>query len=206
MSNGKDKIGKGFKIITFILLVFLIIASSWAVSWHPTSQILSLVLILCAYTLLLVLPITKFKLSPSGFEGELERLVEEREALPAPTETIEEVNQEVAQFSENLVEPDLILMRLSIEIETTLRRISELSGLIHTKVGMGQLTRMLRQKEILTDRWLLNALEFFRVHRNELIHEGKTSEIQNAINVGQDVLAKLRQIEKELASETPTET
>lgn len=113
---------------------------------------------------------------------------------------MEEVNQEVKRFSNEFVESDLVLMKLSIEIETTLRHISELSDFHHTKLGMGRLIRMLRQKEILTNKWLLKALEFFRVHRNELIHEGKTSDIEEAIDVGQTILVKLRQIEKELTS------
>jgi len=104
----------------------------------------------------------------------------------------------VAEFSQNIVESDLMLMRLSIEIETTLRNIAELSGLTDIKVGLGQLTRMLQQKEIITNQWLFAALQFFQVHRNELIHEGKTSDIQQAIDVGRLTLAKLRQIQKEI--------
>lgn len=89
-------------------------------------------------------------------------------------------------------------MRLSIEIETTLRNIAGMLGIISTKVGMGTLVDMLRGREILTDRWLITALHFFRRYRNELLHEGKTRDIQDAINVGRKVLAKLKQIQKEL--------
>lgn len=186
-----------FKIITFFLLIFLILVSSWSVNWSYTSEIIVLVMFLCAYTVLLTLPITKFKLSPTGFEGELERLIRERETSPAPPETVEEVNEEVAEFSQDLVEPDTILMRLSIEIETTLRNIAESAGLSETKVGIAQLTRMLQHKQIITDSWLIRALHFFRKYRNDLLHEGKTSHIQEAINVGRVALVKLRQIQKE---------
>lgn len=197
MSIGNDNLGKIFKVITFFLLVSLILISSLVVNWHFSAEIIALVLLLIAYTLLLTLPITKFKLSPTGFEGELERLMKEREASPAPPETVEEVNEEVAEFSQDLGEPDTILMRLSIEIETTLRTIAESAGLSKPKVGIGQLTRMLQQKQIITDSWLINALHFFRKYRNKLLHEGKTSNIQEAISVGREVLAKLRQIQKE---------
>jgi len=193
-------ISQSFKIITFFLLIFLIVVSSWVGDWHYSAEIIVLVMFLCAYTVLLTLPIAKFKLSPTGFEGELERLIKERETSPAPPETVEEVNKEVAEFSQDLVEPDTILMRLSIEIETTLRNIAESAGFSRVKVGMGQLTRMLQQKQIITDSWLINALHFFRKYRNELIHEGKTSDIQEVINVGREVLAKLRQIQKERSS------
>lgn len=189
-----------FKIITFFLLVFLILVSSWSVNWHYTLEIVVLVMFLCAYTILLTLPITRFKLSPTGFEGELERLVREKEGSPASQETIEEVDEEVAEFSQELVEPDTILMRLSIEIETTLRAIAESAGVSRLKVGIGQLTRVLQQKQIITDPWLIDALHFFRIYRNDLIHEGKTRDIQEGISVGREVLAKLRQIQKEKSS------
>jgi hypothetical protein len=198
MSISNSEIAKYFKIITFILLFFLVLASSWATGWHPTLEINLLVLFLCAYVLLLVLPITKFKLGPSGFEGELKWLTDEKGISPPPSEIVEKVDKEVAEFSQNIVESDLMLMRLSIEIETTLRNIAELSGLTDIKVGLGQLTRMLQQKEIITNQWLFAALQFFQVHRNELIHEGKTSDIQQAIDVGRLTLAKLRQIQKEI--------
>lgn len=193
-----SKLDNAMKIATFIILVALIFIFSWAADWRLTTEIGIIILFLIAYTLLLVLPIKKFKLGPSGFEGELQRLATQKEDFPASTDTVEEVSREITRYSNELVESDLVLMRLSIEIETTLRRISEMSRLPHTKVGMGQLIRILQQKEILTDQWLLKALDFFRMHRNELIHEGKTSDIEEAIDVGQTVLAKLRQIEKDL--------
>jgi hypothetical protein len=197
MSYWNTKIGTYFSTITFILLIFLILVSSWSVSWHITAEVDFLNLTLCAYALFLVLPITKFRFGPSGFEGELERLVKDRKLSPVQTDIVEEVNKEVVEFSQNLVESDLILMRLSIEIETTLRNIAEKSGLRHTKVSMGMLVNMLRRKEIITDHWLIEALHFFQIYRNELIHEGKTSDLHEAINVGGMVLAKLRQIQKE---------
>ena len=50
------------KIVTFVILVSLIFIHSWALGWHLTFELDVLILFLCAYTLLLVLPIKKFKL------------------------------------------------------------------------------------------------------------------------------------------------
>lgn len=185
-----------FKILTYILLFSIILISYWASGWHSTLETDALILFLIAYTLLLVLPISRFKLGPSGFEGELVRLDREKEGSPASAETVKKVNEEIDKFSKDLVEPDVVLMKLSIEVETTLRSIAESSGISRTRVTMGELIRMLRQKEVLTDNWLLNALHFFQTHRNELIHEGKTEDIEKAIDVGRTVLAKLREIQK----------
>lgn len=198
MAHWKLQIEFFFKVLTYVLLFSIIIISFWASSWHSTLEIDLLTLFLIAYTVLLVLPITRFKLSPSGFEGELERLKEEKEKSPVSAETAKEVNQEVDRFSENLVESDLVLMKLSIEIETTLRSIAESSGISRTKVSMGMLIQMLAQKEILTDNWLLDALRFFQIHRNELIHEGRTDDIERAIDVGRTVLAKLRELQQNI--------
>lgn len=184
-----------FKIVTYVLLFSVILVSLWASEWNSTLETNLLILFLIAYTLLLILPITRFKLGPSGFEGELDRLEQEKEKSPISTGTAKEVNQEIDRFSEELVEPDLVLMKLSIEIETTLRSIAEHSGISPAKVGIGRLNQMLRQKEILTDSWLLDALHFFQIHRNELIHEGKTDDIEKAIDIGRKVLTKLREIQ-----------
>ena len=198
MAHWKLQIEFFFKVLTYILLFSIIIVSFSVSSWHSTLEIDLLTLFLIAYTVLLVLPITRFKLGPSGFEGELERLKEEKEKSPVSAETAKEVNQEVDRFSENLVESDLVLMKLSIEIETTLRSIAESSGISRTKVSMGMLIQMLVQKEILTDNWLLDALRFFQIHRNELIHEGRTDDIEKAIDVGRTVLAKLRELQQNI--------
>ena len=198
MAHRKPQIESFFKVMTYVLLFSVIIISFWASDWHSTLEIDLLTLFLIAYTLLLVLPITKFKLGPSGFEGELERLKEGKGKSPVSAETAKKVNQEVDRFSENLVESDLVLMKLSIEIETTLRSIAESSGISRTKVSMGMLIQMLAQKEILTDNWLLDALHFFQVHRNELIHEGKTGDIEKAVDVGITVLAKLRELQQNI--------
>jgi len=71
--------------------------------------------------LLMALTIRKFKLGPVSFEGELNNLIKEPPALP--NERVKEVNEQVKRFSKNTVELDLLLMRLSIEIETTLRNL-----------------------------------------------------------------------------------
>jgi hypothetical protein len=187
-----------FKIITYALVLSLIIVSFWASNWKLTMEADVVILFLIAYTLLLILPFSKFKLGPSGFEGELQRLAGERETTHVSAETAREVNEEVANISQAVVDDDSVLMRLSIEIETTLRSIAELSGMTNTRVMMGQLIRVLTQQQILTDRWLLNALRFFQTHRNELIHEGRTDDIREAIDVGRRVLEQLREIQQNL--------
>jgi hypothetical protein len=185
------------KILTYALLFFIILVALWSSDWHLALETNVPILFLIAYTLLLVLPIKSFKLGPSGFEGELERLERGKGELPPAPETVRGVNQEIDKFSANLVEPDVVLMRLSIEIETTLRNIAEASGAKRQRVPMGMLIQEMKQKEIITDKWLLDALSFFQHHRNELIHEGKTDDIEKAIDVGRTVLAKLREIRPE---------
>lgn len=111
-------------------------------------------------------------------------------------ETTSAVNQEVATFTEQTVDNDVVLMKLAIEIETTMRAIAVAAGMQNTRVPLGQLIQMLRNKEILTDRWLLNALAFFQTHRNELIHEGRTEHIRSAIDIGREILAHLRDIQQ----------
>lgn len=161
MSSKDDWLTVFFKICTFLLLCFLVILSSWVVNWYLRAEIISLVLILCGYVLALVLPMKRFKLGISGFEGELERLLREP-TPPLSNEIVKEVDEQVEKFSENTMEKDLVLMRLSIEIETTLRAISEKTGLKMIKVGIGQLTRYLKKRQIITDSWLINALNFFQ--------------------------------------------
>ena len=100
-------------------------------------------------------------------------------------------------FSQEFVEPDTVLMRLAIEIETTLRALAESAGITRLKVGMGQLTRMLQKSQIINDPWLIKSLLFFTDSRNALLHEGKTTDIKNGIILGREVLTKLRQIQKE---------
>jgi hypothetical protein len=190
------KIENFLKLFTFFFIIFIGSISSWASQWHLGPYMLSLLIILSAYVLLLVLPITKFKLSTSGFEGELDRLSKEPKSISVAT--VQEVNQQIETFSGSTVEPDLLLMRLSIEIETTLRSIAEKSGMTNARVGMGMLVKFLRQKEIVTDSWLIDALSFFQKYRNELVHEGKTSDIEKGIDLGKNILVKLKEINTHL--------
>ena len=183
-----------FEIDTFIILTFMILVS-FGMNWHLNVEIISLVIILCGYVLLLILPIKRFKLGPTGFEGDLDRLTREP-TPPVSREQLEEVDEQVERFSENTVEPDLIFMRLSIEIETTLRAISEKAGLEHPKASMLELSRFLQDRGLITDSWFIDALRFLRMHRNELVHEGKTTDVQKAIDIGRSVLAKLREIQQ----------
>ena len=198
MTNWKLIVEEVFKVITYGLLLSLVIVSFWSSSWKLTAEIEVALLFLIAYTLLLILPFSKFKLGLSGFEGELERLKEEKGTTQVTAETVRAVDDEVASFSETGSDNDTVLIKLAIEIETTLRSIAESSGITRTKVGIGQLVQMLAQKEILTDKWLLKALHFFQVHRNELIHEGRTSDIRDAIDIGRRVIAMLRDIQQQV--------
>jgi hypothetical protein len=202
MANWKVKTEEAFKVITYGLVLSLVLVSFWASNWRLTAEIDAVLLFLIAYTLLLILPFSRFKLGLSGFEGELGRLVEGAATAQATTDTTREVDREVADFSEEVVDNDSVLIRLAIEIETTLRNIAKSSGLTVAHVGMGQLIQMLRRREILTDKWLLNALHFFQVHRNELIHEGRTDDIRNAIDVGKGALAQLREIQQRVQGQT----
>ena len=183
------------KVGTFAVLTFIIIISSFSTDWILDTLIVSVILLLCGYTIILTMPLTKFKLSASGFEAELDRLTTQRKSEKIEVES-EKVEKEVAKVSEDLVEPDTILMRLSIEIETTLRDLAESSGIKNTKVSMGMLVRYLQKEYVLTNRWLIDSLDFFRQYRNELLHEGKTSEIQKAIELGKEVLVNLIQIQQ----------
>jgi hypothetical protein len=191
-----EAISRIFKIVTFLILILLILISSFSVNWHFSVEIITVVLFLCAYTIILTLPIKRFKLGLSGFEGELERLIKEKVTTAASPETVEEVEEELNEISQEVIEPDTVLLRLSIEIEKTLRSIAESKGLIRTKVGLGRLTWILQQKQIISDPWLIDALSFFRKYRNKLIHEGKTTDIEAGINIGREVLVKLKQIQK----------
>lgn len=191
-----DAIVRIFKIVTFSLLVFLILISSFSVSWHFDAEIIGAILLLCGYTIILTLPIKKFKLTPASFEGELYRLSKEHIASSASPATLKEVDEELIYFSRELVEPDTVLFRLSIEIEKTLRNIAKSTGLSRLTVGMGQLIQILQREQIIIDPWLIDALHFFRRYRNALIHEGKITDIETGINVAREVLAKLKQIQK----------
>jgi hypothetical protein len=187
------------KIGTFFIFVFLVIICSWAAEWHLGPTMVSLVLVLVGFVVIVTLPIKRFKLGPQGFEGELENLA--RSPTPKISEEQKkETEQQVRSFSDNSAEPDLVLMRLSIEIESTLRQIAENLGMKQSKVGIGQLIRFLKREEALTDNWLINALQFFQKHRNELVHEGRTSDIEKAIEIGQSVLAYLRDLQKSATS------
>lgn len=48
----------------------------------------------------------------------------------------------------------------------------------------------------MTDDWLIYALDFFRLHRNELVHDGKTDDIYRAIDVERSALARLKEIQR----------
>ena len=184
------------KTSTYLVLCILIFIAFYKLNYQLSAELISLSLILTAYTIIFCLPVTRFKLGPSGFEAELERLEDEKPRLPETTE--EAVAEEVERVTPQLIEPDIILMRLVIDVEITLRRIAEISGVRNLRVSMGRLTSELERNRIITDKWLLNALDFFRKYRNELLHEGKTTDIEVAIDIGSTILAYLKDIEENL--------
>lgn len=183
------------KIVTYSLIFAVIIIAFYFTTFVLNVEIEVMALMLIGYTLFLVLPFSKAKMSLSGFEVELERLKTESKNETISAENTTEAEQEVAIIKDGTVDNDTVLVRLSIEIEKTLKSIAEASGL-PSKIGLGQLIQMMSRKEILTDKWLIDALLFFRVHRNELVHEGKTDDIMLAIDVGKTVLAKLIELKK----------
>jgi hypothetical protein len=194
------------KIITYCFLFSIITISFWAYNWKASAEFDALVLFFIAYTLLLVLPISDFELGPFSFKGkmkqELKRLTEETRTVLVPPETLGGIQNDMRVFRSRSSN-DIILMKLSIEIETTLRDMAESQKMYDKKyqgrkVGMAQLIEFLRIQKIITDKWLLDALHFFRVHRNELLHKGKTDDLAKAIDVGTKVLAELKEIQNRL--------
>lgn len=192
------------KIVTYCFLFSVITISFWAYNWKASAEFDALVLFFIAYTLLLVLPISDFEIGPFSFKGkmkrELKRLTEEGSAVSVPPETLGGIQNDMRLFRSRSSN-DTVLMKLAIDIETTLRDIAESQKNYNEKykgrkVGMAQLVEFLRSREIITDKWLLDALHFFRVHRNELLHEGKTDDMAKAIDVGTKVLAEIREIQK----------
>jgi len=199
----KFELESALKVITYFLLFSMIIIGFWAYNLRVTAEFDALILFFIAYTLLLVLPISDFELVPFSFKGkmkrELKRLTEETSDVSVPPETLGGIRNEMRLFRSKSSN-DTVLMKLSIDIETTLREIAEsrkdyIEKYEGRKMGMAQLVGFLRRREIITEKWLLDALHFFRVHRNELLHEGKTDEIEKAIDVGTKVLAELRDIQ-----------
>jgi hypothetical protein len=51
----------------------------------------------------------------------------------------------------------------------------------------------LRRRQILTDAWLIDALQLFIQKRNQIVHEGKIELIQSAIEMGTVVLGRLEE-------------
>jgi hypothetical protein len=190
--------GTIIKITTYIFLILLIIVDMWTSDGHLSYSTVSVVLFLTGYTLLLVLPFRKFKLSPSSFEGELENLIRTAPTQRVPSQAEKHVAREVEKVSQGLIDKRSVMLELSIRIEGELKRIAGIAGLSlrDTRQSVGQLIQILQKKEIITDTWLIKALEFFRSHRNELVHTGSTNDIDNAIKVGEVVLAKLSGIRR----------
>lgn len=184
------------KIITYIIICSLIFMAFYYLNWTLNNYIILLSAILCGYTFAFSLPMTRIKIGLSGIEADFDRLLSEKPEVEE--EQKEKVEEEVEEAVERGLEPDVILMKLSIDIETTLRRIAEVIGVKRLKVSIGLLVRELRVRAIITDEWLLGALDVFRKYRNELIHEGRTTDIEHAIDTGILIIAQLRKIEEQL--------
>jgi hypothetical protein len=182
-----------FAVATYVVLVVVLAAvlleDTWVLNW----EILGLLTLIAGYTLILVLPVTRFKISPSGVEAEVSRL---KSLAPAPSpadESTREAETVVSQVSESLTDPRSVFLDLSIELEKRLRQLGASCG-ISQRMGMGQLFSELRRREVLTDPWLIEALPVFIQKRNQIVHEGKIELIQSAIEMGTVALGRLEQI------------
>lgn len=183
-----------FEILTYLILAGLPALSLAFNGGQLTAETNVALLFLLAYTILLVLPVSKFKLTPSGFEADIDRL-----AKNAPT-TAGTVSGSLGVGLEarvTVVEPDLVdprsnFLQLSIDIERKLRVLAQGHG-VTGKIPLGQLIEKLRRMEVITDAWLLDALTVFRKRRNEIVHEGNLRDINAAIEIGKLVIAKLEE-------------
>ncbi|MDG6980828.1 MAG: hypothetical protein JRN51_06905 [Nitrososphaerota archaeon] len=182
-----------FEVMTYLILAGLPVASLLTNGFQLSAETNVALLFLLAYTVLLVLPISKFKLGPSGFEGDIDRLVKNAPS-PPPSPTAAPITRTSAVRYENLVDPRSVFLQLSIDIETKLRAMGERSK-VQGKLPLGNLIEQLRRREVLTDPWLLDALSVFRKHRNAIVHEGSMRDINAAIDIGNTVLVKLNEIE-----------
>jgi len=195
MSSGNEEPAKGtglFATVTYVILILVLSAvlveDRWVLNW----EILGLLTLLAGYTLVLVLPVSRFKISASGIEAEVLRL---KNTAPTPSpadESTKEAETVVSQASESLTDPRSVFLDLSIELEKRLRQLGASHG-ISQKMGMGQLVNQLRRRQVLTDAWLIDALQLFIQKRNQIVHEGKIELIQSAIEMGTVVLGRLEQ-------------
>ena len=178
---------------TYVILVGVLSVALWATSGILNPDILFLILILTAYTLLLVRQFRWFKLGLQGFEGELEELEEEAEQAPPALSAEASVDGSTIQgLYERTTDPRVVLLQLSVAIENKLAGIAARNGL--EKQSFNEVMNQLKRREVLTDRFVLDGLKFFREQRNALVHRAKAPEIDKAISVGRILLAKLEQI------------
>lgn len=180
-----------FEIGTYASLVLVLGLALWVTSGNLNPNIDGLILILSAYTLLLVLPIRKFRLTWHSFEAELDELYDEAKRSPPTLRGERIADQTLARTYERSTDPRLVLLQMSVEIESKLAQIAERHGL--EKQSFYQIIDLLRQKEILTDSFVINGLRFFREQRNALVHQGRVPELAKAIDIGRTLLAKLEE-------------
>jgi hypothetical protein len=111
-------------------------------------------------------------------------------SVAASQQSRNKADKYVAQISQSLVDPRSVFLDLSIEIERRVRKLA-VSHEIPKQLGLKQLIDELMRRQIITDTWLYNALNFFRQRRNQMVHEGKTEQIQSAIDIGRTILNEL---------------
>ena len=126
-----------------------------------------------------------------SFEAELDELYDEAKRSPPTLRGERIADQTLARTYERSTDPRLVLLQMSVEIESKLAQIAERHGL--EKQSFYQIIDLLRQKEILTDSFVINGLRFFREQRNALVHQGRVPELAKAIDIGRTLLAKLEE-------------
>jgi hypothetical protein len=185
-----------FKTMTYAILALVLFVVLIVASWILNPEILILLGLLVGYTLILVLPVTKFKISATGVEADVDHLERNAPALPSETSTAKEAKAAVNQSTQALNDPRSVFLDLSIEIEKKLRQTAISRG-ISEKMGMGQMVHQLNRIGVITDPWLLDALRLFVDKRNQIVHEGRIELIQSAIDIGTVVLGRLEETNEE---------
>lgn len=186
--NWINTFGLLFKIITYLSLIIILFISFYYQSFIINIDLIGLIIILCGYTIIMSLRLKNFQLSPTGISAELDTLEKESEKVAKVENGIK---SEVEKTIEDAIEPDTQLLRLSIEIEKTLRNLAILTGIKESRVSMRQLLDYLIQNKTITDKWLIEAIIFISHNRNLLAHEGTVIDIKKAINIGKEVLSHL---------------
>jgi hypothetical protein len=194
------------KITTFVFLILLTVGAFWASNLKLYAELDAVILLLIFYTLLLVLPISDFELSPTGLKGKivrkLNKLSNENQVKIISVDSAAQIEKDLSDNSISPSDADLVFMKLMLEIQQTLDKIASSVGIKTRKNSFGYLVRELQLNGVIKERWLLNSLYFLRDNRNEVLHLGNRRDVtQKAINVGKSVLAELLEIKKKYEKE-----